>query len=152
MKDGKSDAIYDFSSDCLTHGPPELIPHLVNMFRTFCVHGCVPVFLLVCTLVPIVKDNLGDLASSDNYRAIAISALLLKLFDWVVLILEGDKLQCDQLQFGYQAKTSTAMCTWAATAVIEYYNRAGATVYGCTADMSKAFDMVNWSVLFNELK
>ena len=70
----------------------------------------------------------------------------------MVLILEGDKLQCDQLQFGYQAKTSTAMCTWAATAVIEYYNRAGAPVYGCTADMSKAFDMVNWSVLFNELK
>ena len=26
MKDGKSDALYDFSSDCLTHGPPGLIP------------------------------------------------------------------------------------------------------------------------------
>ena len=88
----QSDVLYNFSSDCLTNCPPDLVPHLVNMFKSFCVHGCVPFFLLVCTLVPIVKDNLGDLAASSNYRAIAISALLLKLFDWVVLLLEGDKL------------------------------------------------------------
>ena len=81
MKNGKSDVLYDYSSDCFTNGPPDLIPHLVNMFRSFTVHGCVPFFLLVCTLVPIVKDNLGDLAASSNYRAIAISALVLKLLD-----------------------------------------------------------------------
>ena len=110
-------------------------------------HGCVPFFLLVCTLVPIVKDNLGDLAASSNYRAIAISALVLKLLDLVILHLEGHKIQSDQLQFGYQANTSTAMCTWAVTAVIEHYNKAGTTVYACGMDMSKAFDMVNWCTL-----
>ena len=122
------------------------------MFKTFAVHGNVPAFLLVCTLIPLVKDPLGDLASSDNYRAIAISALLLKLFDLVVLQLEGNKLLCDEMQFGFQPKSSTSMCSWAVTTVIDYYNRAGTTVYGCTMDLSKAFDMVEWCTLFNQLR
>ena len=31
MKNGKSDVLYNFSSDCLTNCPPDLVPHLVNM-------------------------------------------------------------------------------------------------------------------------
>ena len=48
-------------------------------------------------------DNLGDITS------IAIGSLLLKWFDWLVIILEGDKLATDELQFGFQAKSSTSM-------------------------------------------
>ena len=77
---------------------------------------------------------------------------MLKLLDIVILILEGDKLQCDQLQFGFQAKSSTSMCSWAATAVIEHYNRSKRTVYGCAMDLSKAFDLVEWVGLFTILK
>ena len=102
MKQGKSDALFQYNSDCLIKAPEELFPHLVNMFRTFVIHGNVPSFLLWCTLIPLIKDSLGDLASSDNFRAIAISALVLKLFDLVILQLEGNKLCCDDLQFGFQ--------------------------------------------------
>ena len=101
MKSGKSDAIFDFQSDCLTSGPDELVSHLTNVLRTFVSHGIVPYFILVCTLLPLVKDKLADITSSDNYRAIASGSLVLKLLDIVILILEGDKLQCDQLQFGF---------------------------------------------------
>ena len=69
-----------------------LIEHVTNMFQWFLRSGTVPPFLLLCTLVRIVKDNLGDITSSDNYRAIAIGSLLLKWFDWLLLIIEGDKL------------------------------------------------------------
>ena len=92
MKLGKSDAVYEFSSDCLINGPDLLISHLTNLFRIFIGHGRVPTSLLVCSLVPIVKDTLGDITSSDNYRAIAIGSRLLKVLDWIVLLLEGDKL------------------------------------------------------------
>ena len=151
MKAGKSDGLYDFTSDCLINGPPSLLKHLTNIIRTFVIHGKVPLYLLICTLVPIVKDNLGDLASSENYRAIAIGSLLLKLLDWVVLLLEGDKLSVDQLQYGYQALTSTTMCTWSVNAVVEHYNSQGRVVYGAAMDCSKAFDMVRWTELFTEL-
>ena len=81
MKSGKSDVSFDYSSDCLINGPRSLHKHLANMFRMFLIHGQVAVILLLCSLIPIVKDNLGDLTSSDNYRAIAKSSLVLKLFD-----------------------------------------------------------------------
>ena len=94
--------------------------------------------------MPLVKDNMGDITLSDNYRAIAGGSLLLKLLDTIILLLEGEKLSCDELQFGYQAKSSTTMCSWTVTAVIDYFNMKGKPVYGCAMDMSKAFDMVEW--------
>ena len=152
MKGNKRDAIYDTVSDCYINGPPELISHLTSLVKLYLSHGSAPYFILLCTLIPLVKDNLGDITSSDNYRAIAGGCLLLKLLDIVILLLEGDKLKCDELQFGYQAKSSTIMCSWAVTAVIDFYNRNGRPVYGCAMDMSKAFDMVEWGELFTNLR
>ena len=88
MKAKKSDAMFDISSDCYIHGPPELVKHLTFLMRTFLTHGCVPKFVLLCTLLPLVKDKLGDATASDNYRAIASGCLLLKLVDLVVSQLE----------------------------------------------------------------
>ena len=76
MKVGKTDALFLFSSDCLINGPESLLPHLTNLIKLFVSHGKAPFFLLVCSLVPIVKDNLGDIATSDNYKAIAIAILV----------------------------------------------------------------------------
>ena len=151
MKTCKRDALFDIQSDLLIHGPPALLTHLTNLLKTFVLHGTVPHFILLCTLLPLVKDNLADTTSADNYRAIASGSLLLKLLDQVILLLEGDKLDTDQLQFGFQAKSGTVMCTWTATAVIDYFNRKGNAVYGCAMDLSKAFDMVDWSELFHTL-
>ena len=152
MKANKRDAIFDTISDCYTHGPPQLLSHLALLVRIFLQHGSVPKFILLCTLTPLVKCSLGDITSSDNYRAIAGGCLLLKLIDIVILLLEGEKLNVDELQFGYQAKCSTIMCTWTVSAVIDYYNRNGSTVFGCAMDMSKAFDMVEWGELFSTLR
>ena len=110
-----------------------------------------PLFLLVCTLVPIVKDRLGDKSSSDNYRVIAISSLLLKIFDWIILLLHGDSLDTSDLQFGFQTGSSTLMCTWVASEVISYYNRHRTSVYCCLLDLKKAFDKVKFSTLFTKL-
>ena len=92
MKNGKNDALCDVQSDCLTNGPDALISHLTNLLKTFIVHGSVPYFVLICTLLPLVKDNLADITSSDNYRAIASGSLLLKMLDILILLLEGEKL------------------------------------------------------------
>ena len=151
LKSNKSDAMYDFTSDCLLNAPDSLIHRMTDAFKWFLRTGKVPDFLLYCTLVPIVKDGLGDIASSDNYRAIAIGSLILKWFDWLILILESDKLSTDELQFGFQAKSSTTMCTWAISTVVDHYNRAGRPVFACTMDLTKAFDLVAWNKLFNEL-
>ena len=40
------------------------------------------------------------------------------------------------------------MCSWTVTAVVEHFNRSCSAVYGAAMDMSKAFDLVEWSELF----
>ena len=152
MKSGKNDAIFDLQSDCIINGPEALIFHLTNILRSFVIHGSVPYFILVCTLLPIVKDNLADVTSSENYRAIASGSLLLKLLDMLIMMIDGDRLKVDQLQFGFEAGASTTMCTWTATTVIEHYNRRGYPVFACTMDLSKAFDLVEWVSLFKLLR
>ena len=113
--------------------------------------GKIPAFLLLCTLVPIGKDNLEDIAISDNYRAIGIGSLILKWFDWLILILNSEKLTTDQLQFGFQKLASIKMCSWGVNSVVDYCDRAGRAFYACAMDLSKAFDLVSWEGLFSEL-
>ena len=152
LKPNKCDTMFDTMSDFYANGPQELVIHLTALLKLFFSHGTLPFSILICTLIPLVKDNLGDITAADNYRATAGDCLLLKLIDLVILLLEGNKLGCDALQFGYQAKSSTTMCTWTVTSIIDYYNRNGRPVYACAMDMSKAFDMLEWGELFATLR
>ena len=77
--------------------------------------------------------------------------MLLKLIDLIILQLEGEKLSFDVMQFAYQSKSSTTMCSWMVTSVVEHFNRHGSPVFGAAMDMSKAFDMVEWGYMFETL-
>ena len=58
-------------------------------------------------------------------------------------MLEGSKLRFDEMQFAYQAKASTTMCTWTVTSVVDHFLRGGLPVFGAAIDMSKAVDMTH---------
>ena len=143
LKEEKSDPIFEFSSDCIKNAPFIFYKHLATFFKTSLIHGYISSVLLLATLVPLLKDKLGDICDSNNYRSITISSL--KVFDWVIILLYGDKLNLDQLQFSYQPNISTNMCTWMAIETIEFFTRNGSEVYVCAMDMSKAFDRVKQS-------
>ena len=51
-------------------------------------------------------DKLGNICSSDNYRLIAISSLVFKIFDWVIILLYGDK-QSISLQKWFRCNVCT---------------------------------------------
>ena len=151
LKKKRNDPTHRFTSDCLINAPQILFEQLAVVFQSYLLHSHVTDMLLLSSLVPLVKDKLGSLFSSDNYRSIAISSLILKIFDWVIIILSGDKLQLDELQFGYQENSSTNMCTWMAVETIDHFMRNGSDVFVCVMDMKKAFDTVQHSVLFQKL-
>ena len=151
LKNEKSDPVFLFSSDCFKHAPDILYEQLCVIIRSFLIHGHVSTFLLIATLVPIIKNKLGNVSSSKNYRSIAISSLVLKLLDWVTLLLFGTRLGLDDLQYAYQSKASTTMCTWLVIETVGYFLRNGSEVFTCQTDMSKAFDMVQFSLLFRKL-
>ena len=148
LKSNKNDSTFHFTSGCLKNAPAILYEQLVLVFRFYIIHGHVSNIFMLSTLIPIVIDKLGNLCSSDNYRCIAISSLVLKIFDWVIILLYGDKLRLDDLQFGYEEGCST--CTWMAVETVDYFMRNDSDVYVCVMDMKKAFDTVQHSVLFKK--
>ena len=152
IKPGKSDPVCDFTSDCIRNAPDSLFNHLSIIIKSFLIHSHVSLILLLATLVPIIKDKLGKICSSKNYRSIAISSLFLKIVDWIIILLYGEScLQLDDLQFAYQPKCSTNMCTWLVVETIDYFMRKGGEVFACSMDMTKAFDLVVHSKLLRKL-
>ena len=129
-----------------------LYEFLANLLKSFLTHSHITANLLTATLVPIVKDKLGDVSSTKNYRSIAISSLILKLIDWVIILSYGHKLKTNEFQFGFQQQSSTSLCSWLAFETIDSYLRKGSTVFGCLLDCTKAFDTVDHAKLFLKLK
>ena len=151
LKADKSDVTGSFTSDCLKAAPDIFFQKLSSLFKASLTHSYFSHDLLVCALSPIVKDPNGDISSSKNYRGIAISSLILKIFDNCILLLFGHLLSNDVLQFGFQKGCSTVQCTWAVQETISHYLRSGSEVYCCLLDFSKAFDKVNFEQLFGKL-
>ena len=114
-----------------------LVELLTIIIRCYLIHGHVTRYLLLATLVPIIKDKLGSLNSSKNYRSIAISSLHLKMLDWIIILLFGDTFGLHDLQFAYQPGISGNMCTYAVLETIDYFLRNGSEVFMCTMDMTR---------------
>ena len=101
LKNDKTDPLYHFNSDCMKNAPPILCELLAKLFRTYLILGHISsVIIPLIPLILVIKDKLGDISSSNNYRLIALGSLILNIFDWIILIIRGDKLSTDELQFG----------------------------------------------------
>ena len=68
LKNNKSDPTYSFTSDCFKYGPDILFNTLSIGLKGCLVHGHISLFLLLATLLPMIKDKLGSIISSSNYR------------------------------------------------------------------------------------
>ena len=113
LNSGKTDPVFSFSSDCLKNATKSVYEGLSIIIQSFLIHAHVTNILLLASLVPIIKDKLGNINISKNYRSIAISSIILKLIDWIFLLLFGQHFCLNDLQFAYQAGCSTTMCTCA---------------------------------------
>ena len=151
MKPGKMDVTEAYSSDVLLHGPDVLFDLLAGVFRSYLTHGTVTLQVLSCAFLPLFKGGLKNPAKFDSYRAIAGASQLLKLFEYVILIIWGDDLDTDSMQFGFKAGVSTTQCSWLVNEVTTYFMRRGTAVAACLLDCSKAFDMCRFDKLFSKL-
>ena len=151
MKPGKNDVTDAYSSDALLNAPDYLFHLLAAVFRSYLTHGTVTLQILSCAFLPLFKGGLKSPDKLDSYRAIAGASQLLKLFEYVVLILWGDLLSTDSMQFGFKSGVSTTQCSWLVHEVCTYFMRRGTAVTACLLDCSKAFDKCKFSVLFSKL-
>ena len=133
--------------DCLKNAPNILHEKLATSFRIYHTHGHVNKILILSTLIPLIKEKLGDHCTSKNYRSISLSSVILRLFDWVIIILCRDKFAFDVFQFNYKPDCSTNICTWMVIETINYFYRNGSEVFTYVMDRTKAFDNVLQSKL-----
>ena len=148
----KSDVNFSFKSNAIRSAVDVIYKQITILLQSFLIHGYVPKDLIFCSLKPIVKDKMGDKFSSDNYRAIGSSSIFMKILDWVIFILHETKLKPSELQFGFQKKNSTTMCSWTVVETINFFNNRNTPVFTCFLDLSKAFDLVEFAKLFRKLK
>ena len=99
LKSEKSDNFEGQTSDYFRNGTHLLNVYIFLLFSTMLSHGTAPAGLLLSTMVPLIKNIRGNKCDSNNYRAIAISSLLGKLFDTILLKLQHASLFTDLLQF-----------------------------------------------------
>ena len=151
MKPGKMDVTEAYSSDVFLNAPDALFDLLAGVFRSFLTHGTVTLQILSCAFLPLFKGGLKNPEKFDSYRAIAGASQLLKLFEYVILIVWGEVLDTDTMQFGFKAGVSTTQCTWLVNEVTTYFMRRRTAVNACLLDCSKAFDKCRFDKLFSKL-
>jgi hypothetical protein len=142
--DGLNSEHYKYASDRLAI--------LLSLLYTACiVHGYLPKELMDSIIMPIAKDNKGDLTDKDNYRPLAITSVSSKILELFIIERYGDLFITQHNQFGFKKKHGTDQCVFTVKEVIEYYVSASSPVFACFLDASKAFDRLNHWVLFDTL-
>lgn len=151
LKPGKHDGKSGLSSDHVKNACDELYIHIAILLSALVVHGCVTDDLAFSTILPIPKGKNLNYTDSTNYRGIALSSIVGKLFDLYVLSHYESFLTTSSLQFGFKRGHSTSMCTMVLKETIDYYRLNGNDVYCTMLDATKAFDRVEYCKLIRLL-
>ena len=96
-----------------------------------------------------MKDKNGDVSNSSNYRPISLSTIFSKILESVMLQICSPYLKSSENQFAYKEEHGTDMAIAVLRNITFEYTKKNTPVYACFMDMSKAFDKVCHSQLFN---
>jgi hypothetical protein len=151
LKSGKSAGLDGIQAEHVKHCDVRINEYLSMLLTCMVRHSYLPDDLMKTIIVPVVKDKRGNVTDKDNYRPIALTTVMSKVLELLILDkIELELYTCDN-QFGFKSKHSTDMCTFALKQVLEYYTSLSSPVYLCYMDASKAFDRLNYWNLFSKL-
>ena len=120
------------------------------MFSFIINHGYAPATFLQSNMVPIPKGARANVTDSNMYRSIAISSIMSKILDNVILEQQQSSLATSSYQFGFKSKA--VLCTTMMVESIQYYlEKEDNSVCLLLLDASKAFDKVLFDMLFELL-
>jgi len=134
--------------EAFIYGGHRLRVLLCLLFYACIMYGYLPSCFLHSAISPLVKCNTGDLTDVNNYRAIAIANSISKILESVLCEFVETCDTVDDYQFGFRKNHSTALCTHAFKQTVDYYTQRGSHVFACFIDFNKAFDNVNYWLLF----
>lgn len=151
VKNGKTCGLDSIYGEHLKFAHNRLHVLLSLLFNAIVIHGYIPLEFMDTLLVPLIKDKNGNLSDKNNYRPLAITCIISKLMEIVVLNRYKDKFKSTDNQFGFKNKLSTELCIYSLKQITDYYVNLGSPMYLCFLDASKAFDKINHWILFKKL-
>ena len=152
LKSGKSPGPDNLKAEHFKYAHHCCHVYLCLLFNSMLVHAYLPQDFMSTIIVPLVKDKKGDLCDVNNYRPIAITTVISKLFEIILLERCKDKFYTSDNQFGFKKSHGTEQCIFIMKQIIDFYTHNSSPVYLCFMDLSKAFDMVNHEKLFEVLQ
>ncbi|XP_026316448.1 uncharacterized protein LOC113227691 [Hyposmocoma kahamanoa] len=151
MVRGKSPGHDGLSIEHLQHAGCHL-PRVLAMFFTPCLnHSYLPNDLMRTVVVPIAKNKTGDSSDLSNYRPISLATVIAKVLDSLLDDHLGRHLSLNDAQFGFRPGLSTDSAILCLKHTVQYYTARKTPVYACFLDLSRAFDLVSYNVLWGKL-
>jgi len=116
------------------HGLPSFTPHILVLPGKVKYQG-----------VPIrkPKDYYSKSLKCDDFRGLAISLILSKVFEYCLLYKSNYFLKTSDIQSGFKKALGCNHAIYSVRTIVESFVRKGSTVNLCAIDLSKAFDKVN---------
>jgi len=153
LKFGKATDIDGLSAEHLIYSHPILSVILSKMFRLILMSHHIPTQFKNSYMVPIPKGNnyMTKPMTCDDFRAIAISPILSKVFEYSFLDRFGKYLGSADNQFGFKKGVGCSHAIYTCRNIVDRFVQNGSTVNICAIDLSKAFDKVNHHALFIKL-
>jgi len=93
--------------------------------------------------IPKVKDGRSKAMKCDDFRNIAISPILSKVFEYCLVERFSDYLVCSDIQSDFKKSLSCNNAVYSTHRIVESIIKGGNTANLCSIDLSKAFDKVN---------
>lgn len=137
--------------EAFIYGGRRLNLYLSILFNLCLSYGYVPDAFHHATIIPLVKCKTGDLTDVNNYRAIALSNSVSKILETLLFSFVESQHIADEYQFGFKKNHSTALCTDVFKKTVDYFRKNGSHVFSCFIDFNKAFDNVDYWLLFCKL-
>ena len=153
MKRGKAPDIDGLTVEHLQFSHPVLSVLLSKLFMLIVLSRCVPKGFKKSYIVPIpkVKDCRTKAMSCGDFRGIAISPALSKVFEHCLLKQLQSLINSDDSQFGFKKGLSCSHAIYTVRNIVNRWVSRGSTANLCAIDLSKAFDKVNHHALFIKL-
>ncbi|XP_063385061.1 uncharacterized protein LOC134671173 [Cydia fagiglandana] len=129
------------------------ISRVLSVFYSLCIaHSYLPIDLIKTVVIPVVKNKTGDLTSKTNYRPISLATVMAKVLDGVLNAQLNKNLSLHDNQFGFRPGLSTESAILCLKHTAAYYVDRNTPVYACYLDLSKAFDLVSYDILWKKLE
>jgi len=153
LKRGKAPGIDGLTAEHLLFSHPALSVILCRLFRLILLTLHIPRSFKYSYVVPIPKpkDFRSKVLTFDDFRGIAISPIISKVFEHCFLeTFESLLISCDN-QFGFKKGLSCSHAVFTLRSIVDSHISKGCTVNLSSIDVSNAFDKVNHHALYMKL-